>query len=61
MQEKGFRHLVLIGGGHTHALLLKYWCMKPSMRPNGLISLINENRDSLYSGMIPGLIAQVYK
>jgi len=53
-------HLVLAGGGHTHALMLKRWCMYPQLRPEGLITLVDRNSTTLYSGMIPGLIAGDY-
>ena len=53
-------HLVLAGGGHTHALILRRWCMKPHLKPKGLITLINRQSTTLYSGMIPGLIAGYY-
>lgn len=52
--------LLLAGGGHSHALLLKRWAMRPKQRPAGLITLINRNSTSLYSGMVPGLIAGQY-
>ncbi len=53
-------HLVLAGGGHTHALILRRWSMKPSSRPKGLITLINRASFTLYSGMLPGLISGSY-
>ncbi len=53
-------HLVLAGGGHTHALLLLRWGMHPHLRPKGLITLVNRSSSTLYSGMIPGLIAGEY-
>ena len=54
-------HLVLAGGGHSHALLLRRWAMYPKRRPAGLITLINRRSTALYSGMVPGLIAGDYK
>ena len=54
-------HLVLAGGGHSHALVLLHWCMHPQWRPAGLITLVNRQSSTLYSGMIPGLIAGHYK
>ncbi len=50
-------HLVLAGGGHSHALLLKRWAMNPHVKPVGLITLVNRSSRLLYSGMVPGLIA----
>jgi selenide,water dikinase len=52
--------LLLAGGGHSHALLLRMWAMQPQRRPAGLISLINRRSTALYSGMVPGLIAGIY-
>ena len=53
--------LLLAGGGHSHALLLKRWAMQPRLRPDRLIVLINRCSTALYSGMVPGLIAGVYQ
>ena len=49
--------LVLAGGGHSHALLLKRWSMQPRCRPDRRIVLINRHGSALYSGMVPALIA----
>ena len=53
--------LVLAGGGHSHALLLKRWAMQPNRRPQHSIVLVNRTSTALYSGMVPGLIAGIYK
>ena len=53
--------LLLAGGGHSHALLLKRWAMRPERRPPQNITLVNRSSTALYSGMVPGLIAGVYK
>ncbi|QNI81050.1 bifunctional selenide/ water dikinase / oxidoreductase fusion protein [Synechococcus sp. RS9907] len=53
--------LLLAGGGHSHALLLKRWAMQPRLRPDRLVVLINRCCTALYSGMVPGLIAGVYQ
>ena len=50
-------HLVLAGGGHTHALILLRWAMNPQLRPKCLITLINRDSSTIYSGMFPGLIS----
>ena len=55
------QHLVLAGGGHSHALVLLNWCMHPQRRPAGWITLVNQQSSTLYSGMIPGLIAGHYE
>ncbi|QNI57143.1 bifunctional selenide/ water dikinase / oxidoreductase fusion protein [Synechococcus sp. BIOS-U3-1] len=52
---------MLAGGGHSHALVLRRWAMKPSKRPNQLITLVSRTSTALYSGMVPGLIAGVYQ
>ncbi|MEC8441425.1 MAG: selenide, water dikinase SelD [Cyanobacteriota bacterium] len=51
--------LLLAGGGHSHALLLKRWAMRPSLRPNRLVVLVNRSSTTLYSGMVPALIAGI--
>ena len=53
--------LVLAGGGHSHALLLKRWAMAPRSRPKRGVVLVNRHPTSLYSGMVPGLIAGIYR
>ena len=52
------QHLVLAGGGHTHALVLRMWAM--GRRPAACITLVNRRSTALYSGMVPGLIAGLY-
>ena len=49
--------LLLAGGGHSHALLLKCWAMRPARRPQQSITLVNRSSTALYSGMVPSLIA----
>ena len=52
------RDLVLVGGGHAHALALRMLAMRPIA---GLrITLISPASHTPYSGMLPGLVAGHY-
>jgi selenide, water dikinase len=53
------REFVLIGGGHSHALLLRMWGMKPL--PGVRLTVINPDARAAYSGMLPGFIAGHYQ
>ncbi len=53
------RRLVLLGGGHSHAAVLKRFGEEPV---DGVeLVLVNPGRYAAYSGMIPGLIAGDYE
>jgi len=52
------RDLVLIGGGHAHALVLLNWAMNPL--PGARLTLINPHASAPYTGMLPGHIAGHY-
>ncbi len=52
-------HLLLAGGGHSHALLLRMWAMG-NQRPAARITLVSRHSTTLYSGMVPGLVAGLY-
>ncbi|HET8903108.1 MAG TPA: selenide, water dikinase SelD [Saccharospirillum sp.] len=53
------RDLVLVGGGHTHALLIRTLAMKPI--PGVRVTLVSESTLTPYSGMLPGLVAGHYR
>lgn len=53
------RDLVLIGGGHAHALVLRMWGMDPL--PGTRLTVIDPNPVAPYTGMLPGLIAGHYR
>ena len=46
--------LVLVGGGHAHALVLRQWAMNPL--PGARLTVINPGPVAPYTGMLPGLL-----
>jgi selenide,water dikinase len=53
------RDLLLIGGGHAHAIVLKMWGMNPL--PGVRLTLVNPDPTAPYTGMLPGYIAGHYQ
>ena len=52
------RDICLVGGGHSHALLLHRWAMQPLAGIR--LTLVSSAVQTPYSGMLPGLIAGHY-
>lgn len=53
------KELLLVGGGHAHALVLRKWGMKPV--PGARLTVVNPGPKAPYSGMLPGHIAGHYQ
>ncbi len=52
------QEIVLIGGGHAHALLLRSWGMDPL--PGARLTVIDPGATAPYTGMLPGFVAGHY-
>ena len=52
------KNVVLVGGGHAHALLLQSWAMNPVA--GARLTVINPGPTAPYTGMLPGFVAGHY-
>jgi selenide,water dikinase len=52
------RRILLIGGGHSHVEVLRRFALRPD--PGIELTLVSPNAHTLYTGMLPGLIAGHY-
>lgn len=52
------RDIVLLGGGHAHAVVIRQWAMKPI--PGVRMTLVSRDALTPYSGMLPGLLSEHY-
>ncbi|WP_226666733.1 selenide, water dikinase SelD [Microbulbifer aggregans] len=60
MQEHSqYQDIVLIGGGHSHAIVLQKWAENPL--PGARLTLVSPLIQSAYSDMLPGMIAGHYR
>lgn len=58
MTQPASRDLVLVGGGHSHAIAVRMLAMKPV--PDTRITLVSPESLTPYSGMLPGWVAGHY-
>lgn len=52
------KNVVLVGGGHAHALVLREWAMNPVA--GARVTVINPQPTAPYTGMLPGYVAGHY-
>lgn len=52
------KNLLLVGGGHSHAILMRMCTLNPI--PGVRLTLVTDNLNTPYSGMLPGHIAGLY-
>jgi selenide,water dikinase len=52
------KHIVLIGGGHSHVVVLRLFALRPL--PGVSLTVVCTDTETPYSGMLPGYIAGHY-
>jgi len=57
--RNGATRVLLIGAGHAHIEVLRRACLRP--QPRARLLLVVDCNPSLYSGMLPGLVAGQYR
>lgn len=58
-RAEAVREIVLVGGGHAHVHVLKAFGSRPD--PRIRVTLVTKDLDTPYSGMLPGLVAGLYR
>ncbi len=58
LQNPVVRDVVLLGGGHTHVIVIRKWAMNPIA--GARLTLVSRDTLTPYSGMLPGLVAGHY-
>jgi pyridine nucleotide-disulfide oxidoreductase family protein len=58
-REGARKRLVLVGGGHAHLFVLKAFAEAPE--PGLDLTLVAKDRQTPYSGMLPGYVAGLYE
>ena len=53
------KHLLLVGGGHSHLAVLKSFGDTPAA--GARLALLSPSRHAFYSGMVPGVVAGHYR
>src|SRR5207247_11024872 len=57
--QDSVKHLLLVGGGHSHLAVLKSFGDAPAA--GARLALLSPSRHAFYSGMVPGVVARHYR
>jgi len=57
--QDSVKHLLLVGGGHSHLAVLKSFGDTPAA--GARLALLSPGRHAFYSGMVPGVVAGHYR